>query len=280
MDTAEYNGARIRLSKVNQHMSYWKLLLILLWLLSTWSDLADANDQSGQVTCYTGANCDITWTDDVPPFIVVQWYFNDTQIAQTYNESLSQDTLIINKNYMGRFRLNRTDSVGFNIKGVKENDTGEYKCLVTLQGTGDVNVRKCLLKVEGYNGTKIQSDEVERSTRSGEEEHPPVSDSPGTANPAVVVPVVIAVIAVVAVVVAFVVIRKKRKSTGENQNVRSEEKPVSESHELLEQEIKPPDQQRCTDALHSDKLDPTALGQLATYTYFYMQMIGANPEIT
>ncbi|XP_067657432.1 uncharacterized protein [Haliotis asinina] len=107
----------------------------------------DANNQSEMVTCCIGDDAKFPWTGDVPPFIVIEWYFNNTLIAQTYRGSLSQDTLIIEKDYEDRFHLTRTGDAGFYITNARENDTGEYKCVVTMQDTGEERAQQKPLKV-------------------------------------------------------------------------------------------------------------------------------------
>ncbi|XP_046585018.1 uncharacterized protein LOC124291984 [Haliotis rubra] len=142
-----------------------------------------------------------------------------------------------------RFVLLEEDKIGFNLTNVTRGDDGDYKCIVNLRSTSVRVKKKGTLNVTEPECLRVKraSDAGEQKCtcnkpppESGEDEQRPATDSSGTANPvAVAVPVVIVI---VIAAVAVVVFRKKCKSTGENQNVRSEVENGMVSQGLTQQE--------------------------------------------
>ncbi|XP_046544617.1 uncharacterized protein LOC124254804 isoform X3 [Haliotis rubra] len=125
-----------------RHLSSWILLLLSLFTPCTHNEVT--------VETCIGETASFKWDYKVPPFYAVEWYFGKTQIAEAFDEHLSQDSLSINGSYKSRFVLLEEDKIGFSLTNVNSEDNGDYKCIVNLRSTnvrvekkGTLNVKDC-----------------------------------------------------------------------------------------------------------------------------------------
>ncbi|XP_048254564.1 uncharacterized protein LOC124117846 isoform X2 [Haliotis rufescens] len=150
MDIVDYTDASLRLIKgIQRLLRDWKLIILMLFRLTSY---ADSSDQLETVTKCLGENASFTWDYEVQPFIAIEWFFENTQIAETSEPSFSGDVLHINEKYNHRFVLQSPGNVGFNITHVTKNDEGDYRCVLTLKSTAIPKALKKKLRVEDCPG--------------------------------------------------------------------------------------------------------------------------------
>ncbi|XP_046544618.1 uncharacterized protein LOC124254805 [Haliotis rubra] len=126
-----------------RHLSSRILLLLSLFTLCTHNEVT--------VETCIGETASFQWDYKVPPFYAVEWYFGKTQIAEAFDEHLSQESLRIHDNYKSRFVLLEKDKVGFNLTNVNKDDDGDYKCILIVQRTSIPVEKKWTLNVTGWN---------------------------------------------------------------------------------------------------------------------------------
>ncbi|XP_046544614.1 uncharacterized protein LOC124254804 isoform X1 [Haliotis rubra] len=146
-----------------RHLSSWILLLLSLFTPCTHNEVT--------VETCIGETASFKWDYKVPPFYAVEWYFGKTQIAEAFDEHLSQDSLSINGSYKSRFVLLEEDKIGFSLTNVNSEDNGDYKCIVNLRSTNVRVEKKGTLNVKALCMTR-QVCSICKVQKSAKDPHP------------------------------------------------------------------------------------------------------------